>query len=79
MMIKAFISHSSAQKQFVIRLVEKLGRDYCILDCYDFEPAYRTLDEIYKKIDDSTVFVLLLSKDSLQSDWVKKEIRFYKN
>ncbi len=75
-MIKAFISHSSKQKSFVIDLVETLGRDYCIVDCYNFEPAYKTLAEIYKKIDQSTVFVLLLSKESLGSDWVEKEIRY---
>ena len=35
-MIKAFISHSSEQKLFVKDLVETLGRDYCIVDCYNF-------------------------------------------
>lgn len=74
-MIKAFISHSSKQKPFVHDLVEALGRDYCIVDCYNFEPAYKTLDEIYEKIEQSTVFVLLLSKESLDSDWVNTEIR----
>lgn len=75
-MIKAFISHSSEQKHFVNNLVEVLGRDYCIVDCYNFDPAYKTLDEIYRKIDQSTVFVLLLSKASLDSDWVKEEVRY---
>lgn len=46
-MIKAFISHSHAQKDFALELVEKLGRDYCIIDCYDFQPAYRSMDQIY--------------------------------
>ena len=36
-MIKAFISYSRAQKNFASELVELLGRDYCIFDCYDFE------------------------------------------
>ena len=75
-MIKAFISHSSKQKAFVKELVEKLGRDFCIVDCYNFESAYNTIDEIYKNIDKSSVFVLLLSKDSINSDWVDKEIRY---
>ena len=74
-MIKAFISHSSKQKAFALELVERLGRDFCIIDCYNFEPAYKTLDEIYRKIDESTVFVLLLSHDSLCSKWVEKEIK----
>ena len=75
-MIKAFISHSSEQKQFVLDLVEILGRDYCIVDCYNFNSAYQTINEIYDKIDKSTVFVLLLSKASLSSEWVKEEIRY---
>ncbi|MCH5306609.1 MAG: TIR domain-containing protein [Prevotella sp.] len=74
-MIKAFISHSSKQKDFALELVERLGRDFCRIDCYNFEPAYKTLDEIYKNIEESTVFVLLLSHDSLNSNWVKKEIK----
>ena len=75
-MIKAFISHSSKQKPFVLELVERLGRNFCKLDCFDFQPAYKTLDEIYKAIDSATVFVLLLSKDSLNSTWVEEEIRY---
>ena len=75
-MIKAFISHSSVQKEFVRNLVESLGRDYCLVDCYNFESAYKTIDEIYTNIERSTVFVLLLSRDSLDSDWVAEEIRY---
>lgn len=75
-MIKAFISHSSCQKDFAIELVERLGRDFCRIDCYDFEPAFKTLNEIYKNIEESTVFVLLISRDSLNSDWVDKEIKY---
>lgn len=75
-MIKAFISHSSVQKDFVRELVDTLGRDYCIVDCYNFESAYKTLDEIYRKIEQSTVFVLLISRESLCSDWVAEEIRY---
>lgn len=75
-MIKAFISHSSAQKEFVRDLVDSLGRDYCIVDCYNFTPAYKTMDEIFRKIEQSTVFVLLISTESLQSDWVKEEFKY---
>lgn len=73
-MIKAFISHSSKQKEFAQELYKKVGADFCYIDCYDFQPAFKTIDEIYAKIDSCTIFVLLLSKDSLASDWVKKEI-----
>lgn len=73
-MIKAFISHSSKQKEFAQELYKKVGGDFCYIDCYDFQPAFKTIDEIYAKIDSCTIFVLLLSKESLTSDWVKKEI-----
>lgn len=74
-MIKTFISHSSVQKQFAKNLVELLGRDLCYLDCYDFRPADKTMDEIYKCIDKSTFFVLLISKESLKSEWVEIEVK----
>lgn len=78
-MIKAFISHSSKQKRFVKDLVESLGRNYFIVDCYDFEAGNKTIEEIYNKIDSSTVFVLFLSKESINSDWVKDEMEYAKN
>lgn len=73
-MIKAFISHSSAQKKFAIELVNSIGRDYCIIDCFDFKPAYKSIDEIYSAIDSCTIFVLLISREALESNWVKEEI-----
>lgn len=77
-MIKAFISHSSKQKDFALELVNQLGRDFCKIDCYNFEPAYKSIDEIYRAIEGSTIFVLLISRDSLSSDWVKTEISLAK-
>ena len=74
-MIKAFISHSSKQKKdFVEPLVELLGRDSCVIDCYDFQAAYETLGQIYLQMDKCSIFVFLVSKDSLESDWCKKEL-----
>ena len=73
-MIKAFISHSSAQKDFAQELVNKIGRDYCKIDCFDFEPAYKSIDEIFRAIESCTIFVLLISREALASEWVQKEI-----
>ena len=50
-MIKAFISHSSKQKDFALELVNRLGRDYCKIDCYNFESAYKSINEIYRAIE----------------------------
>lgn len=74
-MIKAFISHSSKQKEFALKLVECLGRDLCIIDCFDFQPAYQTEDQICQQIKNASAFVLLLSKDALQSKWVQEEVK----
>ena len=68
-MIKAFISHSSKQKkEFVEPLVELLGRDSCIIDCYDFQAAYETLEQIYRQMEKCSIFVFVVSKESLESE-----------
>lgn len=73
--MKAFISHSHKQSSFASELVEILGRDNCILDKYDFEPALKTEEVIFSGIDQSSMFVLLLSKEALnESKWVQIEI-----
>lgn len=74
-MIKAFISHSHRDKEYAHELVNCIGRDSCILDSFDFSPAYKTIDSIYNAIESSTLFVLLISCWSLESDWVKYEIK----
>lgn len=73
-MIKAFISHSSIQKSFVESLVENLGRTVCIVDAYDFEPARKSKDEIFRNIRSADIFILLISQSALESDWVEIEI-----
>ena len=60
----------------ISKLVNLLGRDYCKIDCYNFESAYKSINEIYEAIDSSTIFVLLISQASLKSKWVKEEIRY---
>ena len=41
---------------------------------YDFEPAKKSKDEIFRYIRQSDIFVLLISKESLSSEWVKIEV-----
>ena len=73
-MNKVFLSHSSKQKPFVSAIAKKLGKNNIIYDEYTFEAAEITLDEIYKGIDQTGIFVFFISKESLESEWVKKEI-----
>lgn len=72
-MNKVFISHSSNQAELVKRIVKNLGRDHCIVDCFDFQPGEKLKSEIQRKIDDAHVFCLLISNDSIRSNWVKFE------
>ena len=73
-MSKAFLSHSSSDKILVKKIAKKLGNQKCVLDENSFEPGARTLDEIFRELDESDVFVLFISDKSLNSDWVQKEI-----
>ena len=43
-MIKAFISHSSAQKSFVRELEQAIGLDSCIVDERTFESGKLIID-----------------------------------
>lgn len=73
-MNKVFLSHSSKQKGYVEVIANKLGKNNIIYDKYSFDAGEITLDEIYKGIDQSGIFVFFISEESLNSEWVKKEI-----
>ncbi len=73
-MITAFISHSSLQKQFVKQLVSILSKTNCLVDEYDFEPGKKSKDEIFRKIRQADIFILLISRSALESEWVAIEI-----
>lgn len=70
-----FISHSSRDKvKYANPIVEIVGRDQCIVDAYDFEPAYKTWEEVVRNISRSSIFVFLASRKSLESDWCQNEV-----
>lgn len=73
-MAKAFLSHSSSDKLLVRRIAKILGNQRCVIDEHAFEPGAKTLDEIFRELDESDVFVLFISDASLNSDWVMKEL-----
>jgi TIR domain len=72
--VKAFLSHSSKDKEFVGAIAQELGRQHCVFD----EQAFITGDDFKKSIenglDSASIFVLFASADSLLSDWVNFEI-----
>lgn len=73
-MDKIFLSHSSKNKDYVRPIFEYFGGDKCVFDEMTFEIGMQTLKEIFKGIDDTDIFVFFISNDSLESDWVRKEI-----
>jgi len=74
-MIKAFLSHSSKDKDTYVRKVaDWLGKDNIIYDEFTFEEGEKSLDEIVKGLEKTEIFVLFLSENALLSEWVKKEI-----
>ena len=70
----AFISHRSTHKDFVRKIVDTVKRDNCIVDEFDFYPATKTVNEIVRNLNFAPIFVLLISKDALESDWIKLEM-----
>lgn len=72
--VKAFLSHSSAQNDFIHEVVRWLGNDSCIVDEFTFENAHKTMNEIAKAFEGTSIFVFFISKESLDSSWVNDEI-----
>lgn len=70
----AFISHRSTHKDFVRKIVDTVKRDNCIVDEFDFYPATKTVDEIVRSLNHTPIFVLLISNDALESDWIQFEM-----
>jgi tetratricopeptide (TPR) repeat protein len=73
-MIKAFLSHSTADKQFVRSVAEHLGRQFCLVDEQAFDSAETFKASIEKHLDQAAVFVLFASSASIKSTWVDFEI-----
>ena len=72
--MKAFLSHSSHDKEFVKKVATELGRQYCIFDEQVFETGEEFTRSIEQGLDDSSVLTLLASRNSVKSLWVKFEM-----
>jgi hypothetical protein len=73
-MIKAFLSHSTVDKQFVRSVAEHLGRQFCLVDEQVFDSATTFKASIEKHLDETSVFVLFASNSSVKATWVNFEI-----
>ena len=73
-MFKAYLAHSSVDKNFVRTVAKRLGRGDIIFDEMSFPPGFDFRDTIRKSLDTSNVFVFFASKASIESTWVHFEI-----
>ena len=73
--VKLFISHSSKDKSFANFLYTDLKDAGCIpwLDEWDIVGGQSIPTEIEKGIDNSDFLLILLSKNSVESSWVRAE------
>lgn len=72
--MRAFLSHSSADKHFVREVAKLLGNTQVEYDEYTFEYILNA-DAIRRALARSDLFVLFLSQNSVNSSFVKEEIR----
>jgi hypothetical protein len=75
-MAYAFLSHSSMDKQVVEKLAQRLGKERVFLDKWDLEVGDVLPAKIAEGIVDpsSKWFILIASKNSMDSRWVKYEV-----
>ena len=72
--MKAFLSHSSSDKEFVRAVATELGRQFCIIDEQTFSTGKEFKSSIEKGLNDSSLFVLFASRAALKSAWVDFEL-----
>jgi tetratricopeptide (TPR) repeat protein len=74
--MKCFLSHSSKDKKTYVEIVARiLGPTMCEYDEWSFEEGLKTLEEIDRGLDESSLFVLFISGTALASEWVQKELK----
>ena len=72
--MKAFLSHNFSDKNFVKSVYENLSATHAVFDEKTFPPNSYLIDEIKNSMIDCDIFVLFLSRESLESKWVQGEI-----
>lgn len=79
--MKAFLSHSSKDKEIVREVATQLARVNCIFDERSFDSGVEFKKAIEEKLNLSTVFVFFATRESLNSHWCKFELdqAFYSN
>jgi tetratricopeptide (TPR) repeat protein len=72
--MKAFLSHSTIDKIFVSEVARNLHREFVTYQEYSFDHGEEFKNEILKGLEKSQIFVLFISRASLDSFWVNFEL-----
>jgi hypothetical protein len=80
-MARAFISHSSLDKPFVLRLAEDLRKNWIDVwvDAWELRIGDNLATAIESSLADASHVILVLSDKSSRSAWVKRELDFAAN
>lgn len=69
-----FLSHSGKDKNYVKYIADKLGEEKCVYDNYSFRSGNEIVEEMIINIDNSKLFVIFISNESLNSSNVLFEL-----
>lgn len=72
--MKAFLSHKSTNKEFVLAVAKELGRQYCVVDAQSFETGKDFRRSIEEHLDKSSVFALFATREAIDSAWINFEV-----
>src|SRR3990172_7256918 len=72
---KAFVSHSSAEKPLVEKVVALVTGARWEIDAFTFDEGATSADEIFRAMSRSSLFVLFASTRAMQSPWVASELQ----
>jgi hypothetical protein len=69
---RTFVSYSSKDLEFIKKLKEKCPDSW--IAYWELEFGDLIIDKIEKEIEESNIFMIILSKNSIESNWVKYEL-----
>jgi tetratricopeptide (TPR) repeat protein len=72
---KAFVSHSSDDKDLVERVTKQVTAARWEIDSHTFDEGRSSAEEIFRAISRSDLFVLFASAKALNSQWVASELQ----
>lgn len=74
----AFISYASEDREQALRMAQtlKIQETPCFLDILDLDPGVRWERELYRRIDECDLFILMWSDSARRSEWVIREAEY---